>query len=194
MSSSDFGLIEGDFSPDGADFGVGERNNGRVANVGPGTGPPAPFQLFSDQTSQASSQTFASDTLRHVWRAPDARGPNELFLSKANVDALQDAIRYRVYVETDGQRVIGRQSDAELALVMRSILLQSGRNDPTSDATVQVRELNAQVLAWCVPRIVAEVGQYLRYREDVSTLPAPMPIGGLSTMKGSRQIETKRFF
>ena len=206
----DFGMIHGDFAPDGASFpasaGFPANNNGRVADVGAGTGPPAAFQLFSDGGPGASGasgggSSFMKGTMARVWDSdgldgtgPGRDGPTDIFMSKANVDAVQDAIRYRVWVETDGKRVIGRQSDAELALVMRSILLQRGRNDAKSDWLEQVRELNAEVLAWCVPRIVNEVGAYVRYRQDVSTLPVPMAHGGLATTKGDRQIEFKSFF
>ena len=180
-----------------SDFGIIQGNNGRVAHIGAGTGPPAAFQIFSDDAgnTRAGAGTFASDTLQHVWKAGDpASAPTNLFMSKKNVDALQDAIRYRVWVETGGQQVIGRQSDAELAIVMRSTVLQYGRNDGRSNPIEQVRDLNARVLDWVVPRIVSEVGQYMRYRQDVSTLPQPIPYGGLATSKGSRQCELKSFF
>ena len=187
----DFGLDDED------DFRRIEANNGRVANIGPGTGPPAAFQIFSDDAgrSRAGAGTFASDTLQHHWKAGDPDSlPTNLFMSKKNVDALHDAIRYRVWVETGGQQVIGRQSDAELAIVMRSIVLQHGRNDGSSDPLEQVRELNARVLEWSVPRIVGEVSQYIKYRQDASSLPQPMAHGGLATSKGTRQMEFKRFF
>ena len=182
----DFGIesVDGIFAP---------GRNGRVADVGAGSGAPVAFQMFSDDGGRTGG--FVTGTLSRVWEESlsGRRGPSEIFMSRVNVDALHDAIRYRVHVETGGRHVIGRQSDAELALVMRSIVLQHGRNDTSSDAIEQVRVLNAAVLAWCVPRIVNELNQYVRYREDVATLPVPMPHGGLATNKGSRQIEMKRF-
>ena len=202
---ADYGLVHGDFSPDGAgEFYPGRgdnRNTGRVPGVGQGTGPPSPFQLFSDATvggaappGNAAASGFMSDTMQHVWHAGESGGATGLFMSKANVDALQDAIRYRVYVETHGRHVIGRQSDVELALVMRSVLLQRGRNDDGSDVLEQVRQLNAEVLEWCVPRIASEVEQWLRYRDDIATLPTPMAYGQVASMKGTRELQLKSFF
>ena len=188
----------GDFD-DGA-LGGGNGYNGRVPTDAPGARPPAPFQLFSDALPSASQSAgptasgFMTDTMQHVWQSRDVGDATELFMSKANVDAVQEAIRYRVYVASGGKHVIGRQSDVELALVMRSVLLQRGRNDDASSAVEQVRQLNAEVLAWCVPRIVTEVNQYVRYREDVSTLPTPMAYGESATMKGSRELHLKTFF
>jgi hypothetical protein len=183
---SDYGLIDGD-------SGFGANNNGRVMNIGAGTGPPSAFQLFSDDAGRTG--TFGSDTLQHIWKAgdPDSASTN-LFMSKKNLDALQDAIRYRVWVETGGRQVIGRQSDAELTVVMRSIALQHARNDGRSDPVEQVRDLNSRVLNWTVPRIVGELSQYLQYRQDASTLPMPMAHGGLATSKGTKNLEFKRFF
>lgn len=171
-------------------------NNGRVPSVGDAGPPPAAFQLFSEGgvPGGGGGSQFAKDTLQHVWNRGETSAATELFLSKLNVDALQDAIRYRVYVESDGRHTIGRQSDVELSLVMRSILLQRGRNDDRDSAIDQVRELNATVLSWCVPRVLSEVDQYERYREDVSTLPVPMERGGLATSKGARSLEIRQFF
>ena len=114
-----------------------------------------------------------------------------LFFAATNVDALQDAIRYRVHVES--KRVISRQSDAELGLVMRSIFLQDATNRAT-DVVGEVRQLNTAVLDFCVPRVLQEVNQYVRYRHDAATLPMPMAWGEYATMKGSKSLEAKSFF
>lgn len=114
---------------------------------------------------------------------------SDLFFSPRNVDILQDAIRYRVFVESGGRDVIGRQSDVELGLVMRSLFLQEADNDDTRDPVPQVRELNSSVLQFCVPRIVQEINQYRHYRTDVAALPVPLPRGEIATSKGSRSLE-----
>jgi hypothetical protein len=171
--------------------------NGRVPDVGQGTGPPASFQMFSEGGDFGNTGNhgsgFAKDTMKHVWQRGEASSATELFMSRQNVDALQDAIRYRVHVESGGRYTIGRQSDAELSLVMRSVLLQRGRNDDSESSVEQVRELNTTVLSWCVPRVLSEVDQYMRYRDDVSTLPVPMPRGDIATNKGTRALEMRQF-
>ena len=166
---------------------------GLVPDAGLGTGPLAPFQLFSgDRTRDGSGASgFASDSMTHVL-APTA--VSDLFMSRTNVDALQDAIRYRVSVESDGRHVVGRQSDVELGIVMRSVLLTEGRNVEDAHTVVgQVRALNAAVIAYCVPRIVGEADAYLRYRTDLATLPVPMDRGGLATTKGDRSLGMREF-
>lgn len=114
---------------------------------------------------------------------------SDLFFSPRNVDAVQEGIRYRVFVDTGGRDVIGRQSDVELGLVMRSVFLQEADNDSSREEISQVRQLNASVLSFCVPRIVQEINQYKHYRKDVAALPVPLPRGEIATSKGSRSLE-----
>ena len=123
-----------------------------------------------------------------------ARGPvADLFFSSDNVEALQEGIRYRVYTESGNEMVVGRQSDGELAVIMRSIYWTYGRN-ALDDVVGQVRALNARVLDYAVPEVLSAARMHERYRRDISTLPQPMDRPVLDTKKGSRQGEFKAFF
>ena len=117
---------------------------------------------------------------------------SNLFFSTNNIDVLQDGIRYSIYKRTNGQYVIGRQSDHDLKVVMRSIYLQYGRNLPT-DIVGQVKELNRRVLEWTVNEVLSNLKQYQVYRKDASTLPMPMEYGSFVTQKGTKTLETKMF-
>jgi hypothetical protein len=119
-----------------------------------------------------------------------------LFFSRTNVDALQDGIRYKVWTSSSKKLVIGRQSEVELGIVMRSTYLQNSKNaEGTRDGVVaQVRDLNALVLDYCVPKIVQEASMYQQFLRDASTLPTPMSHGEFASMKGSRVLEQKGFF
>ena len=57
----------------------------------------------------------------------------------------------------------------------------------------QIAELNAKVVAYCVPIVTSNVKQYLHYRKDVSTLPEPMAYGLATSQAGSRSLEMKPF-
>jgi hypothetical protein len=121
--------------------------------------------------------------------------PNEvskLFFSEENINALQDGIRYRVYVETNGRFTISRQSDQELKIVMRSIYLTYSVNR-TTEFVSQVRDLNAKVLNWTVPEILSNLKQYDVYKQDASTMPMPMEHGTFLTMKGTKSLEQKKW-
>jgi len=112
----------------------------------------------------------------------------KLFFSSNNIEALQQGIRYRVYVESQGKYTVGRQSDSELKIVMRSVYYQNSKNQPTN-IVGQVRDLNQLVLNWAVPDVLGNVSQYDKYRKDASTLPVPMDRSPIISSKGSRQLE-----
>jgi len=121
--------------------------------------------------------------------------PNEvsnLFFSCNNIDVLQDGLRYKIYQLSNGKHVIGRQSDQDLKIIMRSIYLQYSKN-LSNDVVGQVRELNGLVLDWAVKEVFSNVKQYDKYVIDVSTLPTPMARSPLMTSKGSKTLERKTF-
>ncbi len=98
---------------------------------------------------------------------------SQVFFSKQNIDLLQDLIRHTVWERSYHKHTIGRQSDLQLKIIMRSIYFQYGKN---LDCNVkeQVSKLNEMVVEDCVPRILSGVEQYLHYKKDVSTIQVPM--------------------
>lgn len=117
---------------------------------------------------------------------------SNLYFSCNNIDVLQDGIRYMIYKLTGGKHIIGRQSDHDLKIVMRSIYFQYSKNLPRN-IIGQVKELNEKVLDWTVNEILSNLKQYDKYREDTSTLPMPLDYGPLETQKGTKTLETKMF-
>ena len=146
------------------------------------------LQLPQYQNIRAKNNTYTREaTVGQLTR----NSVSDLYFSLENIEALHEAIRYRVYVESSGQFTIDRQSDNELKTVMRSIYLQFGIGN--NDCVGQVRKLNARVLEWIVPEVLNNLLQYARYKQDVSTLPMPMDRSPLATMKGTRSLEFKTF-
>lgn len=168
-------------------------NNGRVS-LDASSPPPAPFQMFAAQVHTSTGRddrgeaTGGGTEYRGTLKNIDCSEVSELFFSKRNVDAVQDAIRYRVWVDTQRRHLIGRQSEEELHMIMRALYLQYGNNDPY-DITHQVRVLNTRVLDYCVPTIVSEIDMYMQYRQDIQQLPIPLERGEYATNKGSRVLE-----
>lgn len=162
-------------------------SGGRVPDARLGTGSVTPFEDGAAGVGGGGhAGQIAARSLEHQQKEG---GVSSLFFSALNVEALQDAIRYRVYVESGAdQTVIGRQSDVELSIIMRSIFLQEARNNARESIVLQVKALNASVLAYCVPRILEEVRTYVTYRRDVSTLPEPLPRGEFLSVKGQKTL------
>lgn len=110
---------------------------------------------------------------------------NKVFFSKENLDLIQNMIRYNVYQKSTKQYVIGRQSDIEIQVIMRSIFLQHSPN-LNYNIRQQVKYLNEMVTDWCVPKIIAEVEQYIGYVNDVEKLPMPIDLPQNLSSKGTK--------
>lgn len=103
----------------------------------------------------------------------DENAVNSIFFSDMNVKVLNDAMRYGVYQKT--KQVIGEQSQNELAIIMRSIMLQYANFQAAADQVIEeVKRLNQKVLIFCVDMISSNVLQQLQYLEDIKTLPTPI--------------------
>lgn len=145
------------------------------------------YKLFQDGGQSLS--TFAHEATTGIHQKTAL---NDLFFSQLNVNALQQGIRNMVAKRSSGEFVIGNQSEVELQVVMRSIYLQEARH-LTEDVVAQVRELNAKVLDFCVPRILEEIRMYKYYKNDVSKLPIPLDRGSFVSAKGTRVNEFIQF-
>lgn len=115
---------------------------------------------------------------------------SDLFFSRQNIDYIQDALRYMVYIKSCKKHVIDKQSETELVIVMRSIYLQYGEHKQY-DIKKQIRELNIAVLNYCVPKVLEEIKQYLYYKKDISVLPVPMDRGEFVSSKGTKVLDMK---
>jgi len=140
------------------------------------------FGLFADD-NDGHGGDMTRETVRHVNDMSSSAA--RVFTGRANTEGLQEAIRYRVFVESGGRHVIGRQSDTELSIVMRSILLQHGKNNDSMDTGAQVRDLNARVLKYCVDNVLSQVDSYMTYRKDASQLYTPLRPPAASSVKGT---------
>lgn len=101
---------------------------------------------------------------------------SSLFFNPRNVDTIQAELQYKVFKKT-GIR-IGRQSDKEIKIVMRSVYLQESVNQ-TRNVKEQIAKLNESVLDYCVKNAASNALQHRQYIADASTMPIPMshPVG-----------------
>jgi len=145
------------------------------------------YRMFEERTS--SVPTFQREAVKTVLEANDV---STVFFCKSNIDYLQNAIIQRVYQQSNGRFRIGRQSDTELQIMMRSIYLQFGKNLPT-DIRGQVRELDEKVLEEAVPVVYSGVEQHMRYKDDINNMYVPNDRPSQSGIKGSRSLEYNPF-
>jgi len=116
---------------------------------------------------------------------------NQAFFSQANFQIIQNGIRATVHQKSG--EIIDPVGTDDLFMVMRAIYLQYSRNVPY-DIPQQIAELNARVVTWCVPKIVAELGMYRMYLKDISSLPVPLSHPVLLNEAGTRSLPFKPFF
>ncbi len=118
---------------------------------------------------------------------------NDLFFSQTNIDALQIGMRNMVANKTNGNRIIGNQSENELMIIMRGIYLEYGKNILT-DIVEQVKDLNKRVLDFCVPRILVDLEQYDKYIKDASQVHVPMERSVNLSNKGNKVLYRNKLF
>ena len=99
------------------------------------------------------------------------------FFSRINKKVIQDLIKYNVYKNNiEGFRYINDQSEEQLYIIMRSILLQHG------DFTIKtkkhlishIQKLNQRVVDYSVKNILSNIQNYKKYINDKNNLPVPM--------------------
>ena len=117
---------------------------------------------------------------------------NYAFFSKANIDIVQNALRYEVWTRTNKKHLIDRQSDTELGIIMRAYYLQYGKNLPTGVAQ-QVQELNNIVIEYLVPKIISQVQQYVTYLKDISNPYTIMDRAKNTDIHGEKSFNMARF-
>lgn len=120
---------------------------------------PAPFELFQQDLVDNSNQNTIKHTITETTLSKS-------FFSKQNIDKIQNEIIRTVYQKSEGQYKIGRQSDHQLLIIMRSIYLQNSKNLECNIQN-QIDVLNYKVLDYCVNNIKTEILQYLGYLKDI---------------------------
>ena len=144
------------------------------------------YSMFSESTKDSDRMNKEAIKNIHLNNALSS-----LFFSELNINAIQEAIRYQVYVKSDETHIIDKQSETELYIVMRGMYLQYGRHH--HDTLEEVRYLNKLVIEFCVPKILNEIQIYTFYKNDIQKLPIPMDRGELATAKGTKVLIMKEF-
>jgi SPX domain protein involved in polyphosphate accumulation len=146
-----------------------------------------PFQLFENLQVKNDSKfdkltgTFSESPI------------SKLYFSQENLDYLQTQIISRVYEKTLKKHVIGRQSDDEIIIVMRSIYLQHGKNS-NSNIDIQINILNELVLDYCVNNVYTNLVQHFEYINDITRDQPVLDMPETTHIKGSKMLMPNHFF
>lgn len=147
------------------------------------------FQLFEHPDFSIEKTSSYDDALTGNW---EDNLLSKAFFSKDNIIIIQNGIKRQVYDKSNGRYLIAPQDETNLKIIMRSIFLQNAKNLPYN-YTEQIKELNELVYKYCVPNILSTAISYLKYKNDVSTLPVPEARPVNVSVKGDKILENKRF-
>ena len=159
--------------------------NGRVNILDPINS--SVFQLYDKIPIDEKTTSYRNAMTGNI----ESNSLSKTFFSAGNILILQHGLMAGVYKSSGGRFRIGYQNEDTLKIIMRSIYLQHSSNLPTN-ITQQVEELNKLVLEYAIPQICSEAEGYIKYKNDVSTLPVPLS-HGVSTYSNNI-LELKKFF
>ena len=128
------------------------------------------FKLFSthhEDPKLAYGSTFQQQATIRVHTATPL---NQSFFSDANIQHLQDEIRYRVWEKSGRKHVIGQQKPDDLKTIMRAYYLQYQINDEKNVAK-ELSDLNERVLKFCVDDVLGSINMYLYNRSQILNYP-----------------------
>lgn len=121
---------------------------------------------------------FALSTIRQ-----DSNQLNAKFFSQENINHLQKELQSRVYSQT--KRLIDRQKDDDLFIIMRGVFVISATN-PQDQVEQQVKRLNEMVLSHIVPQVVFGIKAHSKFLQDVEKPAEPIDRGMYVSMKGEK--------
>jgi hypothetical protein len=144
--------------------------NGRVDIVKKTQGPDI-SQLFAmyDKIPANQCVTFREPTIGQ-W---DETSLSRAYFSEENMQIIQNGIRAGVYYKSNQQYVVDPVDCRSLKIIMRSVFLQNAKNQ-TTNISGQIEQLNKIVLDYCIFQVYSEAQGYMKYLQDVSTLPVPL--------------------
>lgn len=116
-----------------------------------------------------------------------------LYFTQENIDYLQTQIIKRIYEKTSKKHLVGKQSEDELIIVMRSIYFQHSKN-MRDRLDQQINILNELVLEYCVDNVLTNLQQYVKYIHDITTDQPLMDKPVSTNIKGDKTLELRPFF
>ncbi len=112
------------------------------------------------------------------------------YFSDKNVIIIQNAIKKGVYDKS--KKIIDKQDETEIKIVMRSIYLQHCTNQD-KNITQQIVDLNNLVIEYCVETVYNKLKGYYNYCKDACNLLVPQDNPILSNTK-TKTLELKPWF
>lgn len=154
------------------------QNRGRVDGLEDRQNSYPRYDMFQEGSDQSEENFY--DSLKGIMESSIVA---KVFFSGRNIDNLQGKIVQGVFNRSGGNIRVGRQSDSELKIIMRSVFLQKGNN---VDCRIQdqIRFLNKEVLDYCVSNVLTGAVGHVNYIRDISRPVGVSPLPENVNMKG----------
>jgi ribosomal protein S20 len=170
------------------------KHTGFVPNlVDPETQDTQAFKLFSTHHEDPKLSYGSTFQQQAVIRVHTATPLNQAFFSDANIQYLQDEIRYRVWDKSEKKHVIDPQRADDLKTIMRAYYLQYQINDE-KNAAKELNALNERVMKYCVDDILGSINMWLFNRSQTLNYPDQISRPINPHIYGTKGAEFKAFF
>jgi hypothetical protein len=145
------------------------------------------------KTTPEDPNIFGND-LRHnlIGHIHTCTPLNQVFFSDINVEKLHQDLQDQVLLMSNGKYRVGRQSDVQLRLIMRSYYLMYGKNGP--NVADDLADLNARVVGYAASKVYSEVDFHQFYIDDIQDFAPPIANPMNVHVYGTRTGELKSFF
>ena len=117
---------------------------------------------------------------------------SNLFFSKNNIQIVQNGLRAGVYKMSQNKFVLGEQSYDNIKIIMQDAYFEHAKNNMQNIAK-QIETLNQHIFDKYVPKLYGEAVGYMKYREDVSTIKAPIYYPKPSGDRDFKNLEYKKW-
>lgn len=144
--------------------------------------------MLADQFRNKEEITSYSSSMNGLWYNTVL---SNTYFSGENIKYIHDNIRHIVYKKTN--YIIDQQNIDTIKNIMRSFFLKFSKNNK-DDLKNQILVLNNLVIDFCVKEIIPSLESYLKYIEDVSTIPDPIHHPHNTGVRGEDSLELRRFY
>lgn len=138
----------------------------------------------SEMFQKSSGTTNYISTLEGIQEKNEM---NTAFFSIMNIDFVQKCIRYNVYLKSNKEYIIQKQSETELVLIMRAVYLEYSKYTPDHAAIqTEIARIDQIVVNKITPRLISEITQYKGYLKDASTIRQPLDMPQSTSITGTK--------
>ncbi len=159
------------------DFVEGNKNN--LYNEYKSSNPKINFDNYYMPSYEQNKDNWATEdsiqkTMLKSIQTPTPLG--ELFFSRANINRIQEKIKYEVFVRTNGKyKLEVDQNESDLLIVMRDVYITDAMNNPYK-VVHQVKILNHRVIEKIAPDMISMIKQDDEYIKQLDRPIDPIPL------------------